>query len=475
MTKTRLEHTFDPCHFRQTGHRIIDILADFLESSLKRELPVVLPDISPDAMLERWQGDFQDGPASDLLDLVRQVLADSNNLQHPRYVGHQCCTALPAAALCELVGAFLNNGTAVYEMGPVNVAMEKRLVQWMAGLIGYDSQADGIFTHGGTLGNLTALLAARQCLAEGDVWTRGVRSEQPVSVLVSDQCHYSVKRAVAVMGLGEDAVCHVPVDARFKMTREGLEERFAEAETQGRRVIAVVGNACSTATGTYDNFNMIADFAQEHQLWFHVDGAHGASALLSHKYRHLLNGLDRADSMVWDAHKMLMIPALATAVVFRDGSHSYEAFSQKASYLFEKESHDEWYNFAHRTMECTKTMMGLKLYVPLAVYGVQLFSDFVTRSYDLTRTFAGMIKDAPDFELAAEPESNIICFRYVPSDCADPDGLQKQIRTKLLEDERFYVVQTMLGGQQFLRCTLINPNTTVDDLSELLDVIRSLV
>ncbi|MBU0756203.1 MAG: aminotransferase class I/II-fold pyridoxal phosphate-dependent enzyme [Planctomycetes bacterium] len=471
---SELQSAFDPDCFRRQGHRLIDLLSDYLKASINGDRRTVLPNIEPETMLERWTGDFQRQPSMDFEAIVQGILEDSNNLHHPRYIGHQCCTPLPLAALNSLVGSFLNNGSAVYEMGPVNVAMEKRLVQWMCGLIGYDENADGIFTHGGTVGNLTAFLAARQAKAPYDVWKQGVGKDRPLTVLIPDQSHYCIKRAVSVMGLGEEAVMPVPIDDRYHLDIDVARRCHKEATDQGRRVFLIVGNGCSTGTGSYDRLDEIADFAEEHDLWFHVDGAHGASALVSEKYRHLLKGSARADSMVWDAHKMLMTPALATAVLFKDGAHSYQSFSQKASYLFEKESRDEWYNYAHRTMECTKSMMGLNLYVPLAVFGTDLFSNFVTSTYDLTQSFAQIIKADPDFELAVEPESNIICFRYLKNGVENLDELQRIIRREIIKDERFYIVQTALADGFYLRCTIINPHTGLSDLQELLNTIRTI-
>ena len=209
-------------------------------------------------------------------------------------------------------------------------------------------------------------------------------------------------------------------------------------------------------------------------MWLHVDGAHGAAALLSPKYRYLVRGLERADSVIWDAHKNMLMPALITAVLFRDGGHSYEAFSQKASYLFEKDAREEWYNFAHRTVECTKTMMGLRLFVSLAAYGTDFFAGYVTAAYDLARDFARLLREAGDFEIATEPESNIVCFRYLKPGEPDLDGLQRRVRRRLLENGRFYVVQAELRGRTWLRCTLINPRTTLGDLADLLEEIRKL-
>jgi L-2,4-diaminobutyrate decarboxylase len=472
--ETLLKNAFDPESFRREGHLVVDALADFLAASTPAARPRVLAYEDPDSMARSWEGRFGAGPTADFPDLLKDILARSNDLLHPRYVGHQCTTALPLAALGGLAGQFLNNGSAVYEMGPVNVAMERRLIRWMAGLAGWNGGADGIFTSGGSIGNLTALLAARQAAAEGDVWTRGVGSEPPLAVLVSEQCHYSVRRAAAIIGLGEDAAVPVAVDERFHMTPEGFGRAYEEAVRRGRRPIALVANACSTATGSYDDLDAAADFARARGLWMHVDGAHGAAALLSDKYKHLLRGLDRSDSFIWDAHKNLLMPALITGVVFRDGRRSYEAFSQKASYLFEKESREEWYNFAHRTLECTKTMMGLRLYISLAAYGTDFFAGYINAMYDLARDFARLIRDSGDFETAVEPESNIVCFRHLKKGETDLDGRQRRIRRTMLEKGSFYIVQTELHGRHWLRCTLINPRTTLADLEALLSEIRGI-
>ena len=470
----QLKKAFDPEVFRAEGHKVIDQLADFLASSTPEIRPWVMKYEEPEAMLKSWAGRFGPTPLTSFPDLLGEVLDRSNNLLHPRFIGHQCTTSLPLAALGGLVGQFINNGTAIYEMGPVNVGMERQLVRWMAGLAGWGPEADGVFTSGGSIGNLTALLAARQAAAEGNVWVRGVGSELPVAVLVPESCHYSVKRAAAIIGLGEEAVAPVAVDELFHARPDDFGRAFDVAVRRGRRPIALVVNACSTATGSYDDLTAAADFCRSRGLWLHVDGAHGAGALLSSKYRHLLRGLDKADSFIWDAHKNLLMPALITAVLFRDGGRSYEAFSEKASYLFEKGAREEWYNFAHRTMECTKTMMGMRLFISLAAYGTEFFAGYITAMFDLARDFAALLRESGDFEPAVEPESNIICFRYLKRGEGDLDGLQRRVRRALLESGRFYVVQADLRGHVWLRTTLINPRTTLADLKALLDEIRAI-
>jgi L-2,4-diaminobutyrate decarboxylase len=372
----------------------------------------------------------------------------------------------------------LNNGSAVYEMGMVSSAMERRALQWMAGRLGYGANADGILTSGGSAGNLTALLAARQAKAGFDVWQQGQERGPPLAVMVSDQAHYCIKRSAQIMGWGEEGVVVIPSDAHYRMRAELLEKSLQDTEAKGRKVIAVVGSACSTATGAIDPLAAIADFAERHDLWFHVDGAHGASFVLAPGFKEKLKGIERADSVVWDAHKMLLTPALITAVIFRQGKHSYESFAQKASYLFGDASaqQDNWYDLGLRTLECTKNMMGFILYASLATHGEEFFARYTAGMVELTRKFAQVISASDDFELAVEPEANIICFRYLGSGKGtdDPDLLQERIRSRIVGSGRFYLVQTRLRGRLFLRATLINPATRLEHLEDLLKTVREL-
>ncbi len=475
MCSADVKRAFDPESFRNDAHRVVDLLAGYLQRSSGPEKNTVLPAFSPAEMDQRWNTPISDKPKHELIEMMNNVIDDSHHLHSPHYVGHQVSTPLPLSAISDFVASLLNNASAVYDMGPVNIIHEKRIIEWMIDLIGYGSDADGILTSGGTLGNLTALLAARQVKADVDVWSEGVGRGQTLAIMVSEQCHYSVRRAAGVMGIGTDNVIQVPTGSDFKMKTEALEKCLKLAVDQGKSVFAVAANGCSTATGTYDDLNLVADFCQKHDLWFHVDGAHGASALLSEEYKYLLAGVDRADSIVWDAHKMLLVPALITAVIFKNGADSYRSFSQKASYLFEKGADEEWYNYAHRTMECTKTMMGLKLYVPLMIYGTDFFRKYIDQMYGLCREFAAIVHESSDFELAVEPEANIICFRYINSSNADLDDLQKKIRAQILQSEDFYLVQAQIDGITYLRCTLINPLTEIQHLNALLDTIRRLV
>ncbi|WP_306599427.1 aminotransferase class I/II-fold pyridoxal phosphate-dependent enzyme [Geothrix sp. 21YS21S-2] len=459
------DNAYDPETFRALGHRAVDALADHL-AQVQGGTPPVLPWREPPESLRAWPADFTRGGGADPMHLIARVLEGSHHLQHPRYVGHQCSAPLPLTALLGMVADLLNNGTAVYEMGPVSTAMERSLVQWFSGLAGYDpARAGGVLTHGGSAGNLTALLAARQASTPYDVWEEGYRAPMDLCLLASDQTHYSVRRSAQVLGLGGRNVIAVPTDERFRMRPEALEAALDEAEARGRRVLAVVGSAGSTATGAIDPLEDIAAICEARGVWFHVDGAHSGAFLVSDRLRPRLAGIGRAHSLVIDAHKMLMMPSLATAVLFRDEGHSFETFSQQASYLFDRSARQEWYNLAHRTLECTKRFLSLDLYVALQVLGTDYFARYLESRVDLASWFADAIEARPGWELAVRPEGNIVCFRAG----GGGDAFQSAAREAIVREGSFHLVKTQLRGRTWLRTTLINPLTTRDDLTALMD------
>ncbi|NJO01358.1 MAG: aminotransferase class I/II-fold pyridoxal phosphate-dependent enzyme [Bacteroidia bacterium] len=370
----------------------------------------------------------------------------------------------------------MNAGLGVYEMGSPLIALEKIVVQEVARALGYPASADGMLTSGGSLGNLTALLAARQTRAGYDIWQEGSLQTAPLAVMVSEESHYCVERAIRILGWGDKGLIKVPVDAAFRMRADQLEAKFQEARDQGIRVLAVVANACSTATGSYDPIAEMADFCEKYNLWLHVDGAHGAAVAFSSQYRPLVTGIERADSVVLDFHKMLLTPALSTALIFKQGNLSYQTFAQQASYLWADDQQAEWYNLGKRTFECTKVAMGLRTYVLLKAYGPALWEQYIDRCYDLGQVFAQILRESPDFTLLLNPMANIVCFRYTPQGWQDSglSALNHQIRQHLLESGDFYIVQTQIQGAIYLRVTLLNPFTKTEDLLALLTKIRTI-
>lgn len=459
-----LEGAYDAENFRAQGHELIDMLADQLQQNLERGKEKVITWMEPDAALQKWQNDWDRRTEKGTLDFFREVLQDSIALSHPRYMGHQINPPVPVAALAGLLSDFLNNGMGVYEMGVVSTALERLVIQLFLPYFGWENSGGGFLTSGGTLANLTALLAARSHKAGNDVWKDGMDGQ--LALMVSEEAHYCVDRAARIMGWGAKGVIKIPSDERHRMRTELLEQYYRQAEAAGIRVIAVVGSACTTSTGTYDDLEAIGAFAHKKGLWFHVDGAHGASAVLSEKYRSLAAGITLADSIAMDFHKTLLSPALTTGLFFRNGSLRFRTFSQQADYLFEREEED-WYNMAKQTLECTKLMMSLKVYSTVRTLGFETLESYIDRVFDQTAHLATIIEGRPGWELKQQPDCNIVCFRMTGS--ADLNALNEYIRKQSVLEGKFYVVKTVLRGQFWLRCTLTNPFTEKQDILGLLD------
>ncbi len=468
--ESEIDSPFNSDLFRKEGHKVVDILADYLENAFNRSAMAVLPWNEPDELAEIFSFESGGGEKEPLDIFIQRIIDQSIHIHHPHYIGHQVTSPLPVSVLAQFCTTLLNNGAAIYEMGPVNMAMEKNVVTRIGKLIGYNSNFDGIFTHGGTAGNLTAMLAARQTKTDYNIWEKGVHNENRPGFIMSEQSHYSISRNVKIMGLGDDSVIKVPVDSMFKMKTDLLEDCRKRAEDKGIKVISVVANSCSTATGSYDDLDSIADFCEKHGLWLHVDGAHGMGVLFSEKYRHNIHGIERADSVVIDFHKMLLVPALNTLIMFKNSEKSFETFAQKASYLFNQSKSNLWYNSAVRTIECTKSALGIIAYTALKYYGNEYYKQYIDSRYDLSGKFASIIRSESQLELAIDPESNIVCFRYAPSGY-DNQTLNKVnliIRERIIKDGSFYVVQAELRENIWIRVTIINPLTSEDDLRSLL-------
>lgn len=410
-------------------------------------------------------------------ELFETMLGEGLNLHDPRYIGHQVPASIPLAGLFDAVGAVTNQVMAIYEMGPWASAVEWALVEKLGAMIGWEEATfSGLITHGGSLANLTALLTARN-VARDTTWKKG--GLENAVILAHADAHYSVTRAAGILGIGTENVIPVALDTRRKMDPGALDRILTQVRRNRRTVVAVVACACATPIGAFDTLPEISEICRRHDVWLHVDAAHGGAACFSTRYRYLVAGLKNADSVVWDAHKMLFMPALCAFVFYRDKRHRFDAFQQNAPYLFDPSAPGlADYDSGLRTVECTKRAAGFALWGIWALYGPGLFADLVDVTFDTARLFHEKLVAAPDFEPLHEPECNILAFRHVPSSLrgAEPErvnAFQMELRRTIVESGEFYIVSTIIDGSAALRVTVINPLTSRDHLDLLLDTLRA--
>ncbi|WP_433381731.1 pyridoxal phosphate-dependent decarboxylase family protein [Streptosporangium sp. CA-115845] len=442
----------------------VDELAGYVAESQAGAAPVIRRrppgELAERLGLARW---IREGgmTAESHGEFLRGYLAEGTRMHHPAYLGHQIAAPDFPAALADFVHGATNNPMAVYEMGASAATVEFEVLRWMLGKVGFGEAGGGVLTHGGSLANLTALLAARAAVAP-EAWTDGVPGD--LALLAPAAAHYSLSRAAAILGLGERAVMPLDVDGLGRVDVARLPDALERVREAGRRPMALVANACATGTGLYDDLRGIGEFCAAAGVWFHVDGAHGASALLAAEHRHLLDGIELADSLIWDAHKMLRTSSLAAAVLTRREGDLDAAFQQRASYLFYGE---QGFDLIGRTVECSKAELGLKIFLNLAWRGERGLGEHVARRYATAHRFWELARERPGFECPYEPESNIVCFRYGTADPVD-------VRERLMADGAFQLTSAEIGGVRHLRVTVMAPATDDKTLEALLDRIAEL-
>lgn len=414
------------------------------------------------------------GQRADYDEWFKTYLDNSQHMHHPHYMGHQVAVPHLSQGVADLIAGTINNPMALYEMGPSAAVIEHVVINWMLSKIGWHDgedlaspavAADGVLTHGGSMANLTALLAARAAISP-DAWQSGNPGD--LVIIGSEVAHYSISRALGIMGMGSSALATVLTDNREVLLADDLPRVWREANDAGKVVMAVVANACATSTGLYDPITEIGHFCQEHGLWFHIDGAHGASALASPVTKRYMQDSHLADSMIWDTHKMLRTSTLAAAVLFKDRTNMAKAFDQKGSYLFHEKEQQGVDTMAY-TVECTKASLGTKLFWSLAAEGEDAVGDFVASRYDLARQFAELLETCEDFTTPYQPHANILCFRFDP---AHTNEEQLALRNRIVSRGSYYITSTEVQGIRYLRTVLINPYTTMEHLSGLVQEVR---
>jgi L-2,4-diaminobutyrate decarboxylase len=401
--------------------------------------------------------------------LERDVLPDCNRLMHPRAMGHQVSAPLPVAVWMDALTAALNQSAAVWEMSPAGTAIETQVIRWLCDLAGFGAGAGGTFTSGGTEATFAALLAARHAVRP-DAWRDGVGAEPPV-VVCGEHSHYAVGRAIGALGLGADNAAVVP-SRDFRMDVDALERTLDRLRRDNRQVMAVVATAGTTATGSFDDLDGIGRVCEARRIWLHVDGAHGASALLSPAHRARVSGIGRARSIAWDPHKMMLLPLAASVVLVRDERDLEAAFAQHAPYLFHARGGERIWDQGLRSFQCSRRLDAFKVWVALQRHGATGLAAVYDHLCATARRMHRAILSRPQFVALHEPESNIVCFRYV-GDRSLPDerldALNLALRAACNEGGDGWITTTLLGGRRVLRVTVMNPRTSEGDLGRVLE------
>ncbi|ELY64111.1 pyridoxal phosphate-dependent decarboxylase family protein [Natronococcus jeotgali] len=439
---------------------------------------------SPESLAERFDDPVvpEDGKGLEatIEEVADRVLAHSVDPSSPRCAAHlQCPPSVPGLAAEAMLSA-TNQSLDSFDQAPAATVLEERVVDALCDLFDLPAGADGVFTSGGSQSNFQALLLARdrRCARRFD---RDVQAEglppgaDSLRVLCSEAAHFTAKQAAHHLGLGEDAVVTVPTDDRRRMAPDALEETLDDLEDRDAEPFALVGTAGTTDFGSIDPLEALADTAAERGLWFHVDAAYGGALAVSDEYGHLLEGIERADSVAVDFHKLFYQPISCGALLVRDGD-AFRWMARNAAYL-NPEAHDDRGvpNLVAKSVQTTRRFDALKPYVAFRALGRSGMAALVEDTLELADEAAALLESAADFELLGDPTLNAVVFRYRPREGmtdAEAGRLNAAVRRELLADGRAVVARTEVDDATSLKLTLLNPTATVEDVGAILEAVR---
>ncbi|MEU8261613.1 aspartate aminotransferase family protein [Micromonospora sp. NPDC048999] len=411
-------------------------------------------------------------PAAALDELDSVYLRDAVWFHHPRYLAHLNCPVVIPALLGEAVLSAVNSSLDTWDQSVGGTLIERHLIDWTADRIGLGPAADGVFTSGGTQSNLQAMLLAREeAVAAAD---RPREQLLPrLRILTSEAGHFSVQKSAKLLGLGRDAVVTVETDSDRRMRSAALAHEIARCRQDDLVVMAVVATAGTTDFGTIDPLPAIAELCRAAGVWLHVDAAYGCGLLVSPTRRHLLAGIERADSVTVDYHKSFFQPVSSSALLVRDHAVLRHA-TYHADYLNPRRMAEQRIpNQVDKSLQTTRRFDALKLWLTLRIMGPDAIGALFDEVLDLAADAWRLLTADARFEVVARSQLSTVVFRYRPAEHHLADDANLYAREALAASGGALVAGTKVDGAHYLKFTLLNPETTVDDIAHVLDLIAA--
>ena len=445
--------------------------------------PTTRPVMSEDDALRRRAlaaRDVPEGGASidELLTEIMDTVLERGycNGAHPQYFGYFHPRPLPIAVLGDSISSLLNQSPAAWRMGTAATAMEIEALAWVADFIGYPptpgtSTVRGLFTSGGSIANLSALKLARDRAFRSEVQSHGVGAGfSNGTVYASAERHYSIPRALDIIGLGRQSMRTIPTDRLGRIRIDALEARLVEDVRSGFRPVAIVGLAGATATGAVDSLYELAEIAEKYDAWFHVDGAGAAVFGNLPDTNAGFGGLERADSITLDPHKWLFLSYGLGCLLLRDSASLDTSFGDEAHYW----GHDEREDFVFRGIEGARPWKSLGLWLALRHLGRDGYSDLLLGNLATARHLARRVQETDHLELLTEPDVPVCCFRAIPHRSAiDINDFNQKLQQEIIKDGSFYVTTCEPGGETYIRVAINNYATGPEHVDALIDAVRA--
>lgn len=454
MTDARLE--LSPEQMQQLGYRVVDTLVEHFAGL--RDGPVGAKG-KPAEMLARFAGGPPERPADPnelVARLGKEVFPNNLHVDHPRFFAFVPGPGNFVSTMADALASGFNVFNGTWLGGSAAAAVELTVIDWFRGFCGFPETAGGLFVSGGSAANLTALHAARVARLGDDI--------RRATIYFSDQTHYSVERALRVLGFAPSQFRKIASDDRFRLPVGALREAIAEDKSARLRPFCVVANAGTTNTGAVDPLSDLAELCAQEKLWLHADGAYGAAAVICERGREKLKGLDQVDSLSLDPHKWLFQPFECGCVLARDADDLKAAFQLMPEYMRDVHRNTAETNPADYGVQLSRGFRALKVWLSMSTFGLAAFRDAVTRGFELAEFAERELRRRPNCEILSPAEMAIVAFRF-----GKEDALQTKLVERMLADGFAFLTSTTLKGMTALRLCTINPRTTEDDIIQTID------
>ena len=473
------EETLDPDNWEameKAGLQMVQEMMQYLATVRERKVWQAPP--------EEVKNFFQSGAPAEgnsieniYADFRTNVLPYPTGNIHPRFWGWVMGTGTPLAMLADMLASGIN-----MNQGGGNQAanlVEMQVIQWFKTLFGFPAEAGGLLVSGGSMANLVGLTVARYVHAGFDLRKEGMYgSKKRMMVYASNEVHNCVNKSMDLLGLGSDSLRLIDVNQNYEINIPSLKKQVAADREAGMQPFCVIANAVTVNTGACDDINALADFCEAEKLWLHVDGAIGAMLGLSEKYKSLVKGMERANSVAFDLHKWMYIPYDAGCVLVRSKEQHYKTFSLQAVYLKHEErglaAGDTW--FSDYGIELSRGFKALKIWMSLKEHGYKKFGRMVTQNIEQVQYLKTLVLAHPALELTAPAPLNILCFRYVGTtgDEEKLNRLNNELLLRLHESGVALPTYTTLQGKYSLRVANTNHRTVQKDFDILVDKVLEL-
>ena len=466
--------------FRAVAHRLVDQIADFLDSVPRRP---VTRDASPSAVrtaLNLTGGLPESGmDAGELLEQTAPLLFDHSLLNgHPRFFGYVTAAPSPIGILGDFLASAVNPNVGAWMLSPAATEIEAQTIRWIAEFIGYPSECGGLLVSGGNMANIVGFLAGRAAKAPWDVRTHGIHAEsRKLRVYASVETHTWIQKAADLAGLGTDAIRWIPTDDRLRMDVAALRRQLDADGAAGDVPAIVVGTAGSVSTGAVDPLKEIGDLCREHGVWFHVDGAYGGFAAAVPGAPEPLRALNEADSVAVDPHKWLYAPLEAGCALVRNPEALRAAFAYHPPYYHFDEQATNYVDYGPQN---SRGFRALKVWLAFRQAGAAGYRQMIADDMRLSRVLADAVANHQELELVTQ-ELSIATFRYVPRDLRATtgetdveghlDALNRELLDRLQRGGETFVSNAVVGGRYLLRACIVNFHTDRADIDALVDIV----